>query len=74
LIEHSEFRLVIEEVKQWVEQKRNKSLPPHQYYLRIKDFLANTWNRVNKCTLPHGESEELPDKIQKISQPFLTKW
>jgi hypothetical protein len=33
----------------------------------MKDLLVNTWNRlVNKFALPHGESEELPGKIQKI--------
>ena len=70
-MEYSEFRLVMEEAKQWVEDKRNDSLPA-RYDPRIKDFLLNTWNRVNKFALPHGESEELPDKIQKIPQPVLT--
>ncbi len=37
-------------------------------------LFVNTWNRVNKFALPHGESEELPDKIQKIPQPVLTRW
>ena len=34
-MEYSEFRLVMEEAKQWVEDKRNNSLPPHHYDLRI---------------------------------------
>jgi hypothetical protein len=33
---------------------------------RINDFLLNTWKRVNRFALPHRESEELPNKIQKI--------
>jgi hypothetical protein len=36
--------------------------------------LVNTWNRVNEFALPHGESDGLPDKIQKILQPVLTRW
>jgi flagellar biosynthesis/type III secretory pathway protein FliH len=28
-MEYSEFQLVMEEAKQWVEQKRNDNLPPH---------------------------------------------
>jgi hypothetical protein len=72
-MEYSEFRLVMEEAKQWVEDKRNDSLPA-RYDPRIKDFLLNTWNRVNEFALPHGESEELPHKIQKIPQPVLTRW
>jgi hypothetical protein len=36
--------------------------------------LLNTWNRVNEFALPHRESEELPDKIQKIPHPVLTRW
>jgi hypothetical protein len=36
--------------------------------------LLNTWNRVNEFALPSGECEELPDKIQKIPQPVLTRW
>jgi hypothetical protein len=63
----------MEEAKQWVEDKENNSLPA-QYGSRIKDFLINTWNRVNKFALPHGESKELPNKIQKTSQPVLTQW
>jgi hypothetical protein len=73
LMEYSEFRLVMEEAKQWVEDKRNNSLPA-RYDPRIKDFLLNTWNGVNEFALPHGESEELPKKIQKIPQPVLTRW
>jgi hypothetical protein len=53
-MEYSEFRLVMEEAKQWVEDKRNDSLPTG-YDPRIKDFLLNTWNspclteRVKNC-------------------------
>jgi hypothetical protein len=72
-MEYSEFRLVKEEAKQWVEDKQNDSLPA-PYDPRIKDFLLNTWNRVNEFALPHRESEELPSKIQKIPQPVLTQW
>jgi hypothetical protein len=72
-MEYSEFRLVMEEAKQWVEDKRIDSLPA-RYDPKIKDFLLNTWNRVNEFALPHGESEELSDKIQKIPQHVLTRW
>jgi hypothetical protein len=72
LMEYSEFQLVMEEAKQWVENKQNDSLPA-RYHQRIKDFLLNTWNRVNEFALPHRESEKLPNKIQKIPQPVLTQ-
>jgi hypothetical protein len=72
-MEYSEFRLVMKEAKQWVEDKRNNSLPA-RYDPRIKDFLLNTWNRVNEFALPHGDGEEVPKKIQKIPQPVLTRW
>jgi hypothetical protein len=72
-MEYSEFQLVMEEAKQWVEDKQMIAYL-HGTIQRIKDFLLNTWNRVNDFALPHGESEELPDKIQKIPQPVLTRW
>jgi hypothetical protein len=61
-MEYSEFQLVMEEAKQWVEDKRNNSLLARSDP-KIKDFLLNTWNRVNEFALPHGDGEELPDKI-----------
>jgi hypothetical protein len=65
----------MEEAKQWVKDKQNDSLvPTHQYDLGLKDFLLNTWNRVNEFALPHREGEDLPDKIHKIPQPVLTRW
>jgi hypothetical protein len=71
-MDYGQFQLEIEEGKQLVKQKWKDSLPPHQYDPRIKDFLPNTWNnRVNEFALPHTESEELPNKIQKIPQPVL---
>jgi hypothetical protein len=73
LMEYSEFGLVMEEAKQWVKDKQNNSLPA-QYDLKIKNFLLNTCNRVNEFPLPHGESEEMLHKIQKIPQPVLTPW
>jgi hypothetical protein len=75
-MEFSEFRLVMDEAKQWVEQQQKQTdcLPANIYDPKIKDFLVNTWNRVNEFALPHGESDELPDKIQKIRQPVLTRW
>jgi hypothetical protein len=75
-MEFSEFRLVMDEAKQWVEQqqKRTNCLPANIYDPKIKDFLFNTWNRVNEFALPHGKSDKLPEKIQKIPQPVLTRW
>jgi hypothetical protein len=29
---------------------------------------------VNECALPHGKSDEVPDKIQKILQSVLRQW
>jgi hypothetical protein len=75
-MEFSEFRLVMDEAKQWIEQQQEQTdgLPANIYDPKIKDFLVNTWNRVNEFALPQGESDELPDKIQKIPQPVLTRW
>jgi hypothetical protein len=64
----------MEEAKQWVKQKRNDSLHPYRYYPKIKYCLVNTQKRVNEFALPLGESDELPNKIQKIPQPVLTRW
>jgi hypothetical protein len=74
-MEFSVFRLVMDEAKQWVEQKQTDCLPANICNPKIKDFLVNTWNRVNEFILvPHGESDELPGKIQKTPQPILTRW
>jgi hypothetical protein len=75
-MEFSEFRLVMDEAKQWVEQqqKRTDCLPANIYNPKIKDFLVNTRNRVNKFALPHEESDERPGKIQKIPQPVPARW
>jgi hypothetical protein len=58
-MEYSEFRLVMEEAQQWVEQKQNDSLAPNKYDPTIKDFMENTWDSFNDSTLPHGDSDEL---------------
>jgi hypothetical protein len=75
-MEFGDFRLVMDEAKQWVEQQQKLTdcLPANIYDPKIKDFLVSTWNRVNKFAVPHGESDELPNKIQKIPQPVLTRW
>jgi hypothetical protein len=65
-MEYSEFQLVMEEAQQWVKQKQNDSLPPNEYDPKIKDFLENTWDRLNDFALPHGDNDQLPEKIQKI--------
>ncbi len=56
-----------------VEQKQSDCLPANVYNPKIKDFLVNTWNGVNKFAVPHEDSDELPDKIQKISQSVLAR-
>jgi hypothetical protein len=54
-MEFSEFRLVMDEAKQWFEQQQKQTdcLPANIYDPKIKDFLVNTWNRVNEFALPH---------------------
>jgi hypothetical protein len=57
-MEFSEFRLVMDEAKQWVEQqKQTDCLPANIYDPKRKDFLVNTWNRVDEFALCASRGE-----------------
>jgi hypothetical protein len=74
-MEFGEFKLIMIEASQWVQQQQAGDLPAADAYdPRIKDFLVNAWDRVNDFALPPDALQELMEKIQKIPQPVLTRW
>ena len=70
-MEFGEFKLIMLEAASWVQQKQSGNLPADP---KIKDFLINSWDRVNQFALPYEDIAKLLEKVQKIPQPVLTRW
>jgi hypothetical protein len=69
-MEFGEFKLVMFEASQWVQHRhQNGDLPADACDPKTRDFLVNTWDRVNDFALPPEALDELMEKIQKI--PFF---
>jgi hypothetical protein len=74
-VEFSGFRLAMEEVQQWVEQKQNDCFPPDRYDPKIKYFSVDTWNRrVNEFALPQaGRVMNSPTRFKRSPSPSCGK-